>query len=67
MYGALADGLEAVMRTRPSLSMCILGSDGIFSAGNDIKDFLATASGTGAMGREVLALRSAAAAGSTSR
>lgn len=54
MYGMLADGLEAGDGDASIAAHVILGSGGVFSAGNDIKDFLATASGTGAMGRQVL-------------
>ncbi len=54
MYGAMSDGLEAGDADKTIAAHVILGSDGIFSAGNDIKDFLATSSGLGAMGREVL-------------
>lgn len=54
MYGALSDGLERGDADDSVATHVILGAPGIFSAGNDIKDFLATASGTGGMGREVL-------------
>ena len=47
MYTALADALEAGDKDAAIAAHVITGSDGIFSAGNDIADFLATAQGTG--------------------
>jgi enoyl-CoA hydratase/carnithine racemase len=54
MYTALADALEAGDADDAIAAHVITGSDGIFSAGNDIADFLATAQGTGGLGTDVL-------------
>jgi enoyl-CoA hydratase/carnithine racemase len=54
MYGALAGALEAGDADGAIAAHVIAGSGGVFTAGNDIGDFLATATGTGAMGEEVL-------------
>lgn len=54
MYGALADALEAGDADDTIAAHIITGSDGIFTAGNDIGDFLATARGTGSLDRNVL-------------
>lgn len=50
MYTALADALEAGDRNRDVAAHVIVGSGGIFSAGNDIGEFLADASGDDASG-----------------
>ncbi|HML29685.1 MAG TPA: crotonase/enoyl-CoA hydratase family protein [Hyphomicrobium sp.] len=47
MYGALADAIEAGDADETIAAHLITGSNGVFTAGNDISDFLATARGTG--------------------
>ena len=54
MYRTLSDALEAGDGDDAIAAHVILGSGGIFSAGNDIGDFLTTAKGTGALGDDVL-------------
>ncbi|MFT3731577.1 MAG: crotonase/enoyl-CoA hydratase family protein [Hyphomicrobium sp.] len=54
MYGALADALEAGDADDGIAAHIITGSDGIFTAGNDIGDFLATARGTGGLDKNVV-------------
>lgn len=54
MYAALSDALEAGDAEAGVAAHVILGSGGIFTAGNDIGDFLATARGAGGIGVEVL-------------
>lgn len=49
MYAALADALEAGDRDERIVCHLFTGSGGIFSAGNDIKDFLETSRGSGAL------------------
>ena len=61
MYGALADAIERGNRDSAVLANVILGSKGVFCAGNDIGDFLKTAIGTGGKGREVFRFLSALA------
>jgi enoyl-CoA hydratase/carnithine racemase len=53
MYAALADAIEAGDATPGVAAHVIVGSGGVFSSGNDINDFLATAQGGGAP-RDVL-------------
>lgn len=56
MYRALSDAFEAGDRD-PAIGVhLVTGSEGVFSAGNDIKDFLATATAPGSTGlsREIL-------------
>jgi enoyl-CoA hydratase/carnithine racemase len=53
MYGALADAIEAGDAGNEIAAHVITGSDGIFTAGNDIGDFLATAKGTGGLDANV--------------
>ncbi len=40
MYGAMADALEKGARDKETRVALFLGTDGIYTAGNDIKDFL---------------------------
>jgi enoyl-CoA hydratase/carnithine racemase len=54
MYGALAEAIEAGDADDTIAAHVITGSDGVFTAGNDIGDFLATARGTGNLGTDVL-------------
>jgi enoyl-CoA hydratase/carnithine racemase len=54
MYGALSDAIEAGDADDGIAAHIITGSNGIFTAGNDIGDFLATARGTGGIAHEVL-------------
>ncbi|MET0406939.1 MAG: enoyl-CoA hydratase-related protein, partial [Hyphomicrobium sp.] len=46
MYGALADAIEGGDSDSAIAAHVITGSGGVFTAGNDIGDFLATAKGT---------------------
>ncbi|MBS0249717.1 MAG: crotonase/enoyl-CoA hydratase family protein [Proteobacteria bacterium] len=54
MYGALADAIEAGDADDAIAAHIITGSGGVFTAGNDIGDFLATARGTGGLGKNVV-------------
>ncbi len=54
MYGALADAIEAGDADDAIAAHIITGSDGVFTAGNDIRDFLATAQGSGGLDRSVV-------------
>jgi enoyl-CoA hydratase/carnithine racemase len=54
MYAALADAIEAGDADETIAAHIITGSNGIFTAGNDIADFLATARGTGGLSDHVL-------------
>lgn len=54
MYEALAGCLEAGEADTGIAAHLFCGSNGIFTAGNDIGDFLATAQGTGGLGAGVL-------------
>jgi len=54
MYNALSDAIESGDRDGAVAAHLICGSPGVFSAGNDIADFLATAKGTGGLGTEVM-------------
>lgn len=54
MYGALSDALTTGDEDPDVMVHVFLGSDGIFSAGNDLNDFLANATGDGAATNEVL-------------
>jgi enoyl-CoA hydratase/carnithine racemase len=54
MYGALSDALEAGERGTAIAAHVLLGSEGTFSAGNDIGDFLAHDDGSGGRLDEVL-------------
>lgn len=54
MYGALADAIEAGDADDTVAAHIITGSGGIFTAGNDIGDFLATARGTGGLAGDVI-------------
>lgn len=54
MYAALSDALERA-ESDPSIAAHIItGSNGLFTAGNDIADFLATARGTGGLDNNVV-------------
>ena len=53
MYQAMTDALKAADDTPDIRVNVFLGTEGCFSAGNDMADFLAFAMG-GSMGREVL-------------
>ena len=54
MYRALSDALESSEASSEIATQVILGSNGVFSAGNDIADFLATAQGEAGLGADVL-------------
>ncbi|MFA5956265.1 crotonase/enoyl-CoA hydratase family protein [Hyphomicrobium sp.] len=54
MYRALVDAIEAGDADDTIGAHIITGSDGVFTAGNDIGDFLSTARGTGDLGKDVL-------------
>lgn len=53
MYTALADALEAGDAASDVAAHVIVGSGGVFSAGNDIPDFIASSKAGGTLGREV--------------
>jgi enoyl-CoA hydratase/carnithine racemase len=54
MYGALCDALEAGDAADAVAVHVITGSNGVFTAGNDIADFLETARGTGGLHKNVV-------------
>lgn len=54
MYAALSDAIEAGDADSSVAAHVIVGSGGVFTAGNDLGDFLATARGTGGLGKDVL-------------
>ena len=54
MYRALSDAIEQGDRDADVAAHVVLGAEGVFSAGNDIGDFLATARGTGDLGSDVV-------------
>lgn len=54
MYALLTDALEAGDANDHIAAHVILGSGGVFSAGNDISDFLRTAQNANGLGRDVL-------------
>lgn len=54
MYGTLADAIEAGDADDTIAAHILTGSGGVFTAGNDIGDFLATARGTGGLDKKVL-------------
>ena len=54
MYRALSDAIEAGDADDAIAAHIITGSGGVFTAGNDIGDFLATSKGTGDLGKDVL-------------
>lgn len=54
MYGALADAIEAGDADDTIAAHILTGSGGVFTAGNDIGDFLATARGTGGLDKNVV-------------
>jgi enoyl-CoA hydratase/carnithine racemase len=54
MDAVLSDPIEAGDSDSSVAAHVILGSGGVFTAGNDLGDFLATARGTGDLGKDVL-------------
>ncbi len=54
MYCALSDAIEEGDSSPDVAAHLLFGSGGIFTAGNDINDFLATSKGAGGLGPEVL-------------
>jgi enoyl-CoA hydratase/carnithine racemase len=54
MYVAVSDALETIEADDTARVHVLLGSPGIFTAGNDIGDFLATSQGQGGLGTDVL-------------
>lgn len=54
MYAALSDAIEAGDRDAGVSAHVIIGSGGVFTAGNDIADFLAVGQGKGELAAEVL-------------
>ena len=54
MYAALVKALEEGDRDPAVAAHVILGSDGVFTAGNDIADFPTTARGSGGLAAEVV-------------
>ncbi|CCB66175.1 crotonase/enoyl-CoA hydratase family protein [Hyphomicrobium sp. MC1] len=54
MYGKLADAIEAGDADDTIAAHILTGSGGVFTAGNDIGDFLATARGTGGLDKNVV-------------
>jgi len=54
MYAALSDAIGAGDSEPSVAAHVIIGSGGVFSAGNDLGDFLATAKGTGNLGADVV-------------
>lgn len=54
MYAALCDAIEAGDNDHSIATHVIIGSGGVFSAGNDLGDFLTTARGTADLSKDVL-------------
>jgi enoyl-CoA hydratase/carnithine racemase len=54
MYAALSDAIEAGDDDSSVAAHVVVGSGGVFTAGNDLGDFLATSQGTGDVGKDVL-------------
>jgi enoyl-CoA hydratase/carnithine racemase len=54
MYAALCDAIERGDEDRSVAAHVIIGSGGVFSAGNDLGDFLTTARGTADLSKDVL-------------
>jgi enoyl-CoA hydratase/carnithine racemase len=54
MYAALCNALEQGDDDPAIAAHVIMGSGGVFTAGNDLGDFLATAQGTGGVSKDVL-------------
>jgi enoyl-CoA hydratase/carnithine racemase len=54
MYRALSDAIESGDADGSIAAHILIGSGGIFTAGNDLGDFLATARGAGDIGTDVL-------------
>jgi enoyl-CoA hydratase/carnithine racemase len=53
MYGELCEAFDAGDKDDAIAAHVILGSGGVFTSGNDLGDFLATAQGTGDLGANV--------------
>lgn len=53
MYAALSDAIETGDADQEISAHVVMGSGGVFTAGNDLSDFLATSRGTGDLGKEV--------------
>lgn len=54
MYRTMADALNAANADPAIRVTALLGTEGCFSAGNDLNDFLAAAIGGGGLGQEIL-------------
>jgi len=54
IYKRLTDALEAGDRSRNIAAHVFMGSDGVFSAGNDISEFLALSKDSGTLGEETV-------------
>ncbi|ANP84315.1 crotonase/enoyl-CoA hydratase family protein [Rhizobium leguminosarum] len=54
MYRTMADALNAANADPAIRAIAFLGTEGCFSAGNDLNDFLAAAIGGGGLGQEIL-------------
>ena len=54
MYATICDAIAAAEADDAVAAHVFAGADGMFTAGNDLADFLATAKGTGALGGDVL-------------
>lgn len=54
MYAALSEAIESGDADGGIAAHAIFGAPGVFTAGNDLGDFLATAKGTGGLGGEVM-------------
>lgn len=54
MYGVLCDAIEAGDANPDVAAHVFAGTDGLFTSGNDLGDFLATAKGTGSLSGNVL-------------
>ncbi|RUV32553.1 enoyl-CoA hydratase, partial [Mesorhizobium sp. M1A.T.Ca.IN.004.03.1.1] len=53
MYRTMADALNAANADPAIRVSALLGTEGCFSAGNDLNDFLAAAIGGGGLGQEI--------------
>ncbi|MBP2447126.1 crotonase/enoyl-CoA hydratase family protein [Rhizobium leguminosarum] len=54
MYSAMADALNAANADPGIRATALLGTEGCFSSGNDMNDFLTAAIGGGGLGQEIL-------------
>lgn len=54
MYGAMIAAIEGGDRDDSIAAYVLCGTPGVFTSGNDIADFLATAKGTGGLGTEII-------------